>query len=180
MPLSPRIHPKAQRNRRQTGNSVITAFYPELRHRADRFHRWRNTGHRQPPRPRPLDARHHEQLRREDDEGGEAPFYPASLLTDVLRCGNHAQTTNLIAVYGRRQNALAHFGGARRRRSYRRFAAGTRSMDIGDGENHERGNAPGNSCLDIARRKFSAALFAKAADAAITDIWSRGKTAVVC
>ena len=37
-------------------------------------------------------------------------------------------------------------------------------------------------CLDIADpdEDFSAALFAKAADEAIADIWSRGKAAVVC
>lgn len=58
-----------------------------------------------------------------------------------------------------------------------------RGMDIGTGKITEK-EARGipHHCLDIANpdEDFSVALFVKAADAAIADIWSRGKTVVVC
>ena len=56
-------------------------------------------------------------------------------------------------------------------------------MDIGTGKiTNAEMRGVRHHCLDIAdpNEEYSAALFAKAADAAITDIWSRGKTAVVC
>lgn len=58
-----------------------------------------------------------------------------------------------------------------------------REMDIGTGKITEK-EARGipHHCLDIANpdEDYSVALFVKAADATIADIWSRGKTAVIC
>lgn len=58
-----------------------------------------------------------------------------------------------------------------------------RGMDIGTGKiTEEEARGIPHHCLDVADpdEDYSVALFVKAADEAIADIWSRGKTAVIC